>query len=151
MKKTKLVILACSCFLLTLLVTAGAAQDYTTMTLSFENITSTNVNPTVAEGSLNEKEVEFGDYDNDGDLDVVIAVGQGDFGQRRNKLYRNDGGILNEVSGAPVIAGFSFTDTSRNAFFRDFDGDGDLDIIITNDDNSGAGGNDSPGKDEAVS
>ena len=134
------------CLLAALVVSPCLGQDYTTMTLDFENITSTNVNQTVSESSSNEKEVEFGDYDNDGDLDVVIAVGSGDFGQRRNKLYRNDMGVLNEVSGAPVISGFGFTDTSRNAFFRDFDGDGDLDIIITNDSNSGDGGNDSPGK-----
>ena len=138
--------LACYGLILGLVVSPAMAQDYTTMTLDFDNITSSNVNQTVAESSSNEKEVEFGDYDGDGDLDVVIAVGSGDFGQRRNKLYRNDNGVLNEVSGAPVISGFSFTDTSRNAFFRDFDGDGDLDIIIINDSNSGDGGNDSPGK-----
>ena len=117
--------------------------DYSAMTLNFSDITEDNVNQTVNETNNNEKEVEFGDYDNDGDMDVVMAVALSDFGQRRNKLYRNDGGVLNEVSGAPVISGFTNTDTSRSAFFRDFDLDGWLDIIIVNDSNSGAGGNDS--------
>lgn len=103
-------------------------------TLNFQNITSTNVVQTVAEVPNNEKEVEVGDFDNDGDLDVVIASALSASGTRRNKLYRNDGGVLIEVSGAPVIPGFSSSDTSRNAFLRDFDGDGWLDIIIINDD-----------------
>ena len=122
------------------------AQSLTDTTLDFENITSTNINQTVAENAgLNEKEIDFGDIDGDGDIDAVIAVAQSDFGQRRNKLYRNDNGVLNEVSGSPVIPGFSLTDTSRSAFLRDYDNDGDLDIIIINDSNSGTANNDSPG------
>ncbi len=127
-------------------VTQVSAQDLTDMTLDFTNLTSTNVNQTVNEITTNEKEVEFGDYDNDGDLDVLMAVAQSDFGQRRNKLYRNDNGVLNEVSGAPVIPGFSNTDTSRSAFFRDYNNDGFLDIIIINDSNSGTGTIDAPGR-----
>ena len=128
------------------LCTTAAAQDLTEMTLDFNNVTATNVNQTIGELNNNEKEVEFGDYDNDGDMDVLLAVGQSDFGQRRNKLYRNDNGVLNEVSGAPVISGFSNTDTSRSAFFRDYNDDGLLDIIIINDSNSGTGGIDAPGR-----
>ncbi len=124
----------------------NAQIDYTTQTLSFDNITASNVNQTVNEVATNEKDIDFGDYDNDGDVDVVIAIAESDFGQRRNKLYRNDNGVLNEVSGAPVIPGFSNTDTSRSAFFRDYNNDGLLDIIIVNDSNSGTGSNDAPGK-----
>ncbi len=107
-------------------------------TLNFENVTNGRINQTVAENpNGNEKEVDFGDFDNDGDLDVVIAVAHSDFGQRRNKLYRNDKGDFNEVSGSPIITGFSSTDVSRNTFLRDFDGDGWLDIWIINDSNTG--------------
>ena len=73
------------------------------LTLNYTDVTSTNVNQTVNELTNNEKEVEFGDYDNDGDIDVLMAVALSDFGQRRNKLYRNDNGVLNEVSGTSVI------------------------------------------------
>ena len=66
----------------------------------------------------------------------MIAVAHSDFGMRRNKLYRNDDGVFNEVSGAPIIPGFSDTDVSRNALWRDYDGDGWLDIWIVNDGNS---------------
>ncbi|MCZ6493757.1 MAG: VCBS repeat-containing protein, partial [Planctomycetota bacterium] len=106
-------------------------------TLNFQNVTSSRIVEMVPETVSNEKEVDFGDFDNDGDLDVVIAVAHSDFGQRRNKLYRNDGGVFNEISGEPAIPGFSDTDVSRNAFLRDYDGDGWLDIIIVNDGNSG--------------
>ncbi len=106
---------------------------------SFQNVTATRLFPTVPELANNEKEVEPGDFDNDGDLDVVIAVGYSDFGSRNNKLYRNFSGTLIEVSGAPIIPGFydpnvagSNRDVSRNAFFRDYDQDGWLDIVIVN-------------------
>ena len=105
-------------------------------TLNYRNVTATRVHPTIAEQSSNEKEVEVGDFDNDGDLDVMIANAFSDFGQRRNKLYRNDGGDFQEISGNPVIPGFSGADVSRNAFFRDYDLDGWLDIIIVNDNNT---------------
>ena len=121
-------------------------QDYSSMTLNFENITSTNIDQNVGELSSNEKFIDMGDYDADGDIDVVIANGSGAFGQRRNKLYRNDNGVLNEVSGAPVIPGFSPTDVSRVALFADYDHDGFLDIIVVNDSNAGTNSNDAPGK-----
>ncbi|MEE8460334.1 MAG: VCBS repeat-containing protein, partial [Phycisphaerales bacterium] len=82
-------------------------------TLNYRNVTSAQVHPTVGETTNNEKEVEFGDFDNDGDLDVVIAVAYSDFGTRRNKLYRNDDGHFNEVSGNTIIPGFSILDVTR--------------------------------------
>jgi hypothetical protein len=109
-------------------------------TINFENVTSTHVHMTVGEQTGNEKEVEYGDFDNDGDLDVAVANALADFGQRRNKLYRNDDGVFNEISGTPAIPGFSGTDVSRNAFFRDYDHDGWLDLIIVNDNNTGGDG-----------
>ena len=116
--------------------TPAAFADQLPGTLNFSNVTAERINQTIGETSSNEKEVEFGDFDNDGDLDVVVANAYSDFGQRRNKLYRNDNGVFNEVSGNPVIPGFTGTDVSRNAFFRDYDLDGWLDIIIVNDHNT---------------
>ena len=123
--------------LLIVAATPGASADHLPNTLNFANVTSDRIVWNVAETPSNEKEVDFGDFDNDGDLDVVVANAHSDFGQRRNKLYRNDDGVFNEVSGKPVIPGFSSADVARNAFFRDYDGDGWLDIIIVNDNNTG--------------
>ncbi len=105
-------------------------------TMNFKDVTATRIDQNVAELSQNEKEVEFGDFDNDNDLDVVIANAHSDFNQRKNKLYQNNGGVFVEISGAPAIPGFTGTDVSRNAFFRDYDLDGWLDIIIVNDNNT---------------
>ena len=117
---------------------ASSGQARLPGTLNFENITDTNVVQTVPEaGSGQEKEVEFGDFDNDGDLDVVIGNAFSDFGTRKNKLYRNDDGVMLEISATGAIPGFTSDDVTRNAFFRDYNQDGWLDIIIINDNNTG--------------
>ncbi len=105
-------------------------------TMNFDNVTSSRINALAEPESTNEKEVEYGDFDEDGDLDVVVANAQGDFGDRRNKLYQNNGGVFDEITLDGAIPGFSVPKVSRKAFFRDFSGDGHLDIWIINDANS---------------
>ncbi len=102
-------------------------------TMGFQDATALRISQSPEPDTPNEKEIEVGDFDADGDLDVAIANAYSAFGTRRNKLYRNDSGVLIEVSGTSVIPGFATKDVSRNAFFRDFDGDGWLDIGIIND------------------
>ena len=117
-------------------------------TMTFQD-QSERIDVTVVEQGGNWKVVHAGDFDLDDDLDVVIAVAQQSdtvVRPRRNKLYRNDEGVLNEVSGSPTIPGFDFTDTTRAVLFRDFDNDGWLDIIVINDSNSGAANENAPGK-----
>ena len=131
-----------------LFVSMGNAQvpDLKNMTLNFEDVTATNINMVFVESvNGNEKTMDFADYDADGDLDMVIAIADGDFGQRRNKLYRNDGGILNEVSGTDVIPEFEIDDNAKTALFKDFDNDGWPDIIVACDSNSGTATSISPG------
>jgi predicted nucleotidyltransferase len=74
--------------------------------------------------------VAFGDYDNDGDLDILLT-GDSDSGIIA-KVYRNTGGSFNEDTG------FSLTGVyGSSVAFGDYDNDGDLDILLTGDSDSG--------------
>ncbi len=67
----------------------------------------------------------WGDYDNDGDLDILITgiSYQGDV----SKIYRNDAGSFVDMSGTYALTG---VDASSSAW-GDYDNDGDIDILIT--------------------
>jgi len=68
--------------------------------------------------------VAWGDYDGDGDLDLLIA-GLGKRDVAFTTLYRNDGGVFHD-------SGIAITGMSRaSAAWGDFDGDGDLDLAMT--------------------
>ncbi len=68
--------------------------------------------------------VAFGDYDNDGDLDLYVANVAGP-----NRLYRNDGIRFAEIADA---AGVSRPHNgSYVPFFFDSDNDGDLDLFVS--------------------
>jgi len=67
----------------------------------------------------------WGDFDNDGDLDVLI--GASSFTGGGHKLMRNDGTTFTNVS---VGSGFDlFTGTSIEFVTHDFDNDGYLDVL----------------------
>lgn len=74
----------------------------------------------------------WGDYDNDGDLDVMLTYGEYDVANR-NQLFRNDGsqGFAEVLSGSPVVDRAQSTVPT----WVDFDGDGDLDLFVVNADN----------------
>ena len=69
--------------------------------------------------------VAFGDYDNDGDLDLYVSNVGGP-----NALYRNEAdGAFTDITGP---AGVSQPDAgSYVTFFFDYDADGDLDLFVS--------------------
>lgn len=71
----------------------------------------------------------WGDFDNDGDLDLFI--GNGTYGpDMRNFLYRNrgDGTFDRDTTGTFAV----HADTSAGVAWADYDRDGDLDVFVAN-------------------
>lgn len=65
----------------------------------------------------------WGDYDNDGDLDLAVSLGSGEV-----RLYRNDAGTLVSVGnklGMPQAGSHEL----RGLSWGDFDADGDIDLL----------------------
>ena len=65
----------------------------------------------------------WGDYDNDGDLDLAVSLGSGEV-----RLYRNDRGTLASV-GATLDMPQAGSHELRGLSWGDFDADGDIDLL----------------------
>jgi hypothetical protein len=79
----------------------------------------------------------WGDFDNDGDVDLYVVCGAGGGTTvKSNHLMRNDGSIFTEVSnGAGVADEYG---RGRTPIWVDYDNDGNLDLFVTNDARSNA-------------
>jgi len=66
----------------------------------------------------------WGDYDNDGDLDILLTGNETNY-NRISKIYRNDAGIFTDIIAGIVEVGLSSVD------WGDYDNDGDLDVLLT--------------------
>lgn len=90
-----------------------------------QNNTFTGVNLNLPLTSIGT--ISLGDYDNDGDLDILIT------GEINAKVYRNDGnGNFSDTNADLPTVG------SGSAAWGDYDNDGDLDILITGSSQSGS-------------
>ena len=72
----------------------------------------------------------WGDYDNDGYLDLFIARTRSDYTGENNLLYHNEG----DGTFSPVTEGAVVNDGGRSfgCAWADFDNDGDLDLFVAN-------------------
>ena len=72
---------------------------------------------------MTDTKADWGDYDNDGDLDLAIV---GSNGTKYAKIYRNNDGVFEDIEADLLgVSGYG------NAMWGDFDGDQDLDLVIT--------------------
>ena len=76
--------------------------------------------------------VAWGDYDNDGDLDILLT-GYGASYTGISRIYRNDAGVFTDI-GAGLEGVYS-----SSVAWGDYDNDGDLDILLTGDGASSTG------------
>ncbi|MRG46440.1 hypothetical protein GFS24_15060 [Chitinophaga sp. SYP-B3965] len=90
--------------------------------------------PAMLQGS-----VAWGDYDNDGDLDILLTgfyyPGTG-YGYD-SKLYRNKGNGTFENSGVTLPFISNFTGGNSSVGWADYDNDGDLDFLLSDFSNGG--------------
>jgi hypothetical protein len=111
---------------------SGKDDNYNSFSILYQNNNGSfeedksNTFPGVSNGS-----VAFGDYDNDGDLDMLLT-GEVNFPVNQSKLYNNTGGFFTEDT-ASSLTGVK----NLSAAFGDYDNDGDLDILLTG--NTGSG------------
>lgn len=67
----------------------------------------------------------WGDYDNDGDPDLFLALSD-----QANALFKNNGdGTFTRVTDTPITQG---NVVSSNGMWMDYDADGDLDLYVSN-------------------
>jgi len=72
----------------------------------------------------------WGDYDNDGRPDLYVGAFLANVTNFRDYLYHNDGDHFTDVTPADILK----HDASHGVQWADFDGDGDLDLSLANND-----------------
>jgi len=80
--------------------------------------------PPLGEDTTYSLGVAWGDYDNDGDLDIYLA-----HGGNPNELFRNEGGgVFVDATSGPL----GDSDFGDGVAWGDYDNDGDLDLYLAN-------------------
>jgi hypothetical protein len=115
------------------ILVAGVAADGTYQTKLYRNngiVAGSNpvtlrpfTEVTTAIDGLAFGDADFGDYDRDGDQDLLISGSTGS--TMVSKIYRNDSGVFTDIN-APLLGM-----THCSVDWGDYDNDGDLDVLMS--------------------
>jgi hypothetical protein len=112
---------------------AGLGRRDVPFTIIYQNTGGTFADSGVVLPGLSRATAAWGDFDGDGDLDLAMT-GLNGSGLPTTRIYRNDGGTFTALTNAmmQVFAG--------NIAWGDYDGDGDLDLLVTGINSASAAG-----------
>jgi hypothetical protein len=75
---------------------------------------------------VNSEGATWADYDNDGDLDLFVAVGL----NGNDRLYQNKGdGTFTKITAGDIVTSHG---SSRGCAWGDYDNDGNIDLFVAN-------------------
>ncbi|WP_437296179.1 FG-GAP-like repeat-containing protein [Sorangium sp. So ce426] len=115
------------------LVFAPAGGDQTVLlsnngTGYFADVTASRISAHAYDADA--REVELGDFDTDGDVDIVMLRGNiPSMLSRKHSLYRNAGGYFDQIDAPWLTQTLLLT---ADGDVGDMDGDGDLDLMLGN-------------------
>lgn len=102
------------------LLLTGITKNTRSVTKIYKNINNRFSDAGInLEGTTGYGSVAWGDYDADGDLDILISK------SKKSLIYRNEGGFFTDIKANLTAA------QKSNASWIDYDNDGDLDVFIT--------------------
>jgi len=113
---------------LDLLMTGTVGWDDAGKTILYANNNGAFAEVSVGLENLEGGTVAWGDYDNDGDLDILLTGAFRPTGERVVRVYRNDSGWFVDIGAGILNATYT---GEPSAAWGDYDSDGKLDIVFT--------------------
>jgi hypothetical protein len=110
--------------------TAGWSPDIEARTVLLRNDGGTFVDSGVELEALHFGGGTFGDADNDGDLDIILAGPRVEIPRHQVYIYRNDDGFFTQTVALPTVEGEP-SDVPMAVAWADYNGDGAGDFLLT--------------------